>query len=171
LIRKDELKRFIKERRIEESILPSIEFTRNRSAVSDVLGEILMTTIAVIIISSIAVFIFSYDGAADVPRIQVREWMDAQKDTIYLEHSGGEFIDTESFEIVVNVNGTRHVYRSPQISANLNKSSWELGDRIEIDTYSVWNVDIKEEDEINVYLIDKPSNKVFQNLRLSTEEL
>jgi len=51
------------------------------------------------------------------------------------------------------------------------KTSWELGDRIEINTYSEWTRDIKEEDEVNIYLIDKPSKKVFQNLRLSTGEI
>lgn len=150
--------------------MPKIkQFMKNRSAVSDVVGEVLMTTIAVIIISSIAVFIFSYDGAADVPRTQVKEWMDAQKDMIYLEHSGGEFIDTDALEIVVNINGSRYVYSSPRIYANLeNKSIWQLGDSININTSSEWGANITNESEINVYLIDKPSKKVFQNLRLST---
>lgn len=150
--------------------MPNIkEFMKNRSAVSDVVGEVLMTTIAVLLISSIAVFIFSYDGAADVPRAQVREWMDTQNNIIYLEHSGGEFIDTEDLEIVVNVNGTRYVYNSSQIYTNLGKNSWELGDRIEIDTYSKWNLDIEDKHEVNVYLIDIPSKEAFQNLQLSTE--
>lgn len=167
------LKDLSNKRGIEESVLPNIkELIKSRSAVSDVVGEMLMTTIAVILISSIAVFIFSYDGAADVPRAQVKGWMNAQTDTIYLEHGGGEFIDTEALEIAVNINGDRYTYSSPQIYANLgNKNSWELGDRIEIDTYSAWTRDIKEEDEVNVYLIDKPSKKVFQNLRLSTGEI
>ncbi|KKG16275.1 hypothetical protein EO98_12030 [Methanosarcina sp. 2.H.T.1A.6] len=140
----------------------------NSSAVSDVLGEVLMTTIAVILLSSIAVSIFSYDGPADVPHTQVKEWMDAQADTIYLEHNGGEFIDTESLEIAVNINGSRHTYNSSQIYANLgNRSIWELGDEIEINTSGEWGVDIKEGDEINVYLIDTPSKEVIQNLQLS----
>ncbi|AKB30877.1 hypothetical protein MSSIH_0187 [Methanosarcina siciliae HI350] len=152
--------------------MPGIkELMKKCTAVSDVVGEVLMTTIAVIFISSIAVFIFSYDGAADVPHTHVKEWTDSRIDTIYLEHNGGEFIETEALEIAININGNRYTYSSPQIYANLgNKSSWELGDRIEINTDSEWNVDIKDEDEINVYLIDRPSRKVFQNLRLSTKE-
>lgn len=131
-----------------------------------------MTTIAVILLSSIAVFIFSYDGPADIPRTQVNEWMDvSNNDTIYLENSGGEFIDIEALEIVVNVNGNRYNYSSSNISKNLdNKNSWELGDRIEINTSSAWNFHIEEEDEVDIYLIDKPSKKVFQRLQLSTGE-
>ena len=140
----------------------------NSAAVSDVLGEVLMTTIAVLLLSSIAVFIFSYEGPANVPRTQVKEWMDTQTDTIYLEHSGGEFIETESLEIVANINDNRYTYSSPQIYANLgNRSTWELGDTIEIDTKAEWGVDIVEGDEVNVYLIDTPSKEVIQKLQLS----
>jgi FlaG/FlaF family flagellin (archaellin) len=152
--------------------LPDVKkLIKNSSAVSDVLGEMLMTTIAVILLSSIAVSIFSYGGPADVPHIQVKEWMDTQTDTIYMEHSGGEFIDTDSLEILVNINNNRHTYSSSQIYTNLgNRSIWELGDTIEIDTWGEWGVDIKEGDEISVYLIDTPSKEIIQNLKLSSED-
>ena len=145
---------------------------KNSSAVSDVMGEVLMTTISVIMLSSIAFFVFSYDGAADVPHTQVKGWMNAQNDTIFLENSGGEFIDTESFEIAVNINEHRSIYSSSQIYANLgNRNLWELGDTIEINTSGEWGVDIKEGDEINVYLIDIPSKEIIQNLKISSEYL
>ncbi len=152
--------------------MPEIKkFFKNSSAVSDVLGEILMTTVAVILIGSIAVSIFSYGGPDDSPHTQVNEWIDAETDKIYLENSGGEFINTENLEIVVNVNGNRYTYSSSNISENLgNKNNWELGDRIEINTLSEWNLHIEEEDEVDMYLIDKPSKKVFQKLQLSAGE-
>lgn len=152
--------------------MPEIKkFFKNSIAVSDVLGEILMTTVAVILIGSIAVSIFSYGGPDDIPRTQVNEWIDAETDKIYLENSGGEFINTENLEIVINVNGNRYTYSSSNISGNLgNKNNWELGDRIEINTSSEWNLHIEEEDEVDMYLIDKPSKKVFQKLQLSAGE-
>jgi hypothetical protein len=117
------------------------------------------------------VSIFSYGGPDDNPHTQVNEWIDVETDTIHLENSGGEFIDTGDLEIVVNVNGIRYTYSSSNISENLgNKNSWELGDRIEINTSSEWNLQIEEEDEVDMYLIDKRSKKVFQKLRLSTGE-
>lgn len=147
------------------------KFIKNSSAVSDVLGEILMTTVAVILLSTVAVSIFSYGVPADVPRTQVNEWIDVENDIIYLENSGGEFIDVESLEIVVNVNGVRYNYSSPEIYANLeNKNSWELGDRIKINTSSKWSLDLEKGAEVDIYLIDKPSKRVFQKLRLSTEK-
>ena len=152
--------------------MPEIKkLIKNSSAVSDVLGEILMTTVAVILISSIAVSIFSYGGPDDIPHTQVNEWIDVGTDTIYLENSGGEFIDIGDLEIVLNVNGSRYTYSSSNISENLgNKNSWELGDRIEINTSSAWTLHIEEDDEVDMYLIDKSSKNVFQKLQLSTGE-
>lgn len=144
---------------------------RNDCAVSEVMGEVLLTTIAVLLVSSIGIFISTYDGAVDVPHTQVKEWMDDKTDTIYLEHSGGEFLKTEDFEIVTSINGTRHVYNSSEIYANLNNSnSWGLGQTIEINTSSKWGIDIKDENEIKVFLIDKPSKQVIQQLILSSGE-
>ncbi len=147
------------------------KLVKDSYAVSEVMGEVLLTTIAVLLVSSIAIFISTYDGAVDVPHTQVKEWMNEQNDTIYLEHSGGEFLKTGAFEIVASINGERYVYSSDEIYANLNNSSsWGLGETIEIDTSSEWGLDIKDEDEIRVFLIDKPSKQVIQQLILSSGE-
>ena len=144
---------------------------KNQKAVSEVVGEVLLTTIAVLLVSSIGIFIATYDGATDIPHTQVREWMNAGKDTIYLEHSGGEFLGTESFEIAVNINGTRYSYPSARIYSNLNNSStWQLGDRIEINTSSEWGVNITDGDEIKVFLIDTPSKQTIQYLTVSSKQ-
>ncbi len=132
------------------------------------MGEILLTTIAVLLVTTIAVSIFSFEVVDDVPRVQVKEWANVQADTIYLKHSGGEFIETEAFEIVVNINGDRYVYSSSDINTNLGRNVWELGDTIEIDTYNEWGIGITEGDEITVFLVDIPSKKVIQNLELSS---
>ena len=144
---------------------------KNRSAVSEVMGEVLLTTIAVLLVSFIAIYISTYDGATDIPHTQVKEWMDTGSNMIYLEHSGGEFLETEALEIAASINGERHVYTSSQIYANLgNQSSWQLGDTIGIDTNSTWGTDIKDSDEVKVFLIDKPSRQVIQYLTLSLGE-
>ncbi len=132
------------------------------------MGEVLLTTIAVLLVSFIAIFISTYDGATDIPHTQVKEWMDADANKIYLEHSGGEFLETDALEIAASINGERYVYNSSEIYANLgNKSSWQLGDIIEIDTGSAWERSITDEDEVKVFLIDKPSRQVIQFLTMS----
>ncbi|WP_440954184.1 type IV pilin N-terminal domain-containing protein [Methanosarcina sp. Mfa9] len=153
-------------------LLPDLKkIIRNRSAVSEVMGEVLLTTIAVLLVSFIAIFISTYDGATDIPHTQVKEWMDADADKIYLEHSGGEFLETDALEIAASINGERYVYNSSEIYTNLgNKSSWQLGDIIEIDTDSAWERGITNEDEVKVFLIDKTSRQVIQFLTLSLGE-
>jgi len=144
------------------------KFIENRKAVSEVVGEVLLTSIAVLLVSFIASFIFAYDGPADVPHTQVREWMDAETDIIYLEHSGGEFLKTENLEIAVNINRQKYTYPSASIYSYLNKNNWQLGDRIEINTSREWEVDIKNEDEIKVFLVDIPTRQVIQYLTVSS---
>jgi len=145
---------------------------KNNCAVSEVMGEVLLTTIAVLLVSSIAIFVSTYDGAVDVPHTQVKEWMNEKNDRIYLEHSGGEFLKTEDFEVVASINGTRYVYTSDEIYANLNNSSsWGLGQTIEINTSSKWGIDIKDENEIKVFLIDIPTKQVIQQLTVSSGEI
>ncbi|WP_269850041.1 type IV pilin N-terminal domain-containing protein [Methanosarcina horonobensis] len=68
-------------------------FMKNQKAVSEVVGEVLLTTIAVLLVSSIGIFIATYDGATDIPHTQVREWMNAGKDTIYLNTAEGNFLE------------------------------------------------------------------------------
>lgn len=144
---------------------------KNNCAVSEVMGEVLLTTIAVLLVSSIGIFVATYNGATDVPHTQVKEWMNEQTDTIYLEHSGGEFLKTEAFEIVASINGTRYVYSSNDVCANLNNSSnWGLGQTIEINTSSKWGRDITDKDEIKVFLIDTPTKQVIQQLTVSSGE-
>jgi len=152
--------------------LPDLKkLIENRSAVSEVMGEILMTTIAILLVSVISIFIFTYDGADDVPHTQVKEWIDADTDKIYLEHGGGKFLETEAFEIVATINGERYVYTSSKIYAELgNQSSWQLGDTIEIDASDEWGIDIRDEDSVKVFLIDKTSRQVIQYLTLSLGE-
>jgi FlaG/FlaF family flagellin (archaellin) len=143
---------------------------RNSDAVSEVMGEVLLTSIAVLLVSSIGIFISTYDGATDIPHTQVKEWMNQGTDIIYLEHSGGEFLETEAFEIAVNINGTKYIYPPASIYSDLNRSNWQLGDRIEINTSSNWGVDIKDEDEIKVFLIDTTSKQTIQYLTISSGE-
>lgn len=145
---------------------------KNNCAVSEVMGEVLLTAIAVLLVSSIGIFISTYDGAVDVPHTQVKGCMDEQNHTIYLEHSGGEFLKTEDFEAAVSINGTRYVYTSDNITENLKNSSiWGLGQKIEINMSSKWGINITDKDEIKVFLIDIPTKQVIQQLTVSSGEI
>ncbi len=82
----------------------------NEVAVSEMIGVVLLVGIVVIMISAIGAYVFSLDGPNDVPHTRIQEWLDKSTDTIYLKHSGGEFLYTENCEIVLNYNGEKYVY-------------------------------------------------------------
>ncbi|MCQ1534703.1 type IV pilin [Methanosarcina sp. KYL-1] len=139
-------------------------------AVSETLGVVLLIGIAVILISAEGAFIFAREGPDDLPHTSLREWMDTSEDVIYLKHCGGEAIKTDELEIIANINGEKYVYTSPEIHEELgNKSFWDLGEVLAIDARSEWGLDLKDYHNINLYLIDTPTEELVQKVTLTTD--
>ena len=146
------------------------KITSDEQAVSEVMGQVLLVSIVVIMLGLLSVFVFSQEGPVDIPHTDIQEIMDTSTDTIYMKHGGGEPIRTEDAEIIVNINGKKYVYTSSQIYKSLgNRSVWEVGDTIEINTMSTWKVNLKNSDEVELFLVDTPSNELIQKSRLTTE--
>ena len=147
-----------------------IKITSNEQAVSEVLGQVLLVGIVVIMLSVLGVFVSSQDGPADVPHTDVQEIMETSTDTIYLKHNGGEPISPEDAEIIVNINGKKYVFTSLQIYESLGNSNvWEVGDTIEINTMKSWGVTLNNNDEVELFLVDTPSNELIQKSTLTTK--
>ncbi|KKG11439.1 type IV pilin N-terminal domain-containing protein [Methanosarcina sp. 2.H.A.1B.4] len=145
------------------------KITSDEQAVSEVMGVVLLVGIVVIMLSVLGVSVFAQDGPDDVPHTNVQEIMDISTDTIYLKHNGGEPISTEDAEIIVNINGRKYEYNSSQIYENLGNSSvWKIGDTIEINTMSTWTVNLQNNDRVELFLVDTPSNELIQKSRLTT---
>jgi FlaG/FlaF family flagellin (archaellin) len=146
------------------------KITSNEKAVSEVLGQVLLVGIVVIMLSLLGVFFFSQEGPADVPHTDVQQIMDTSNDTIYLKHNGGEPISSRDAEIIVNINGKKYVYTPSQIYESLgNTNVWKVGDTIEINTMNTWTVDLKNDDEVELYLVDIPSKELIQKSSLTTK--
>jgi len=142
----------------------------NEQAVSEVMGQVLLVGIVVIMLSVLGVFVYSQDGPADVPHTDVQEIMETSTDTIYLKHNGGEPISSRDAEIIVNINGKKYVFTSPQIYESLGNSNvWEVGDTIEINTMKSWGVTLNNNDEVELFLVDTPSNELIQKSTLTTK--
>lgn len=144
--------------------------TTKDAAVSEVMGVALLTGIVIIMLSVLGTSIFSMDGPEDVPHTKIQEIMDISTDTIYLKNSGGEPISTEDFRIIVNINGRKYEFNSSQIYENLGNSSvWKMGDIIEINSRDAWGVDLENNDKVELFLIDTPSNELIQKSTLTCE--
>nr|WP_321498734.1 type IV pilin [uncultured Methanolobus sp.] len=144
---------------------------RDESAVSEIIGEILLTAIAVLAFSVIAVFVFSYLESETAVHADVDGWVDVDSDTIYLRHSGGENIDLDKVEIVLNLNGTRRDVSSSQLKQITGSNSWHLGQTIAIDTDVLWNTTINEDDYVGMVLLQTDSNTVIESGSLLGEEI
>lgn len=142
---------------------------KKENAVSEVMGVALLLGIVVIMLSFEGAFIFSRSGPDDLPHASLQEWMDTSDDEICLKHCTGEPIKIEELEIVASINDKRYVYNSSKAYKESEDGYWETGETLEINTSSEWGVDIKDYDEVNLYLIDTPTKELIQKSRLTTD--
>lgn len=148
-----------------------MEIFHDENAVSEIIGEVLLTAIAVLAFSVIAVFVFSYLHADNVVHADVDGWVDVNSDTVYLRHSGGENIDLNKVKIILNLNGTRRDMSSSQLKQITGDNSWHLGQTIAIDTDVLWNTTINENDYVGMILLQTDSNTIIESGSLLGEEI
>lgn len=135
----------------------------NTDAVSEIIGEILLTGIAVIAFSIIAVFLLSPQESIEKPTIDVDGWVDSDIDTIWIRHVGGERIKTDNIKIYVDINNDRFEINPQQLSAMHSEPLWQLGDTIGLDASTLWGKDIVDTDQIYVVIVHVPSNTVLKS--------
>ncbi|RXG34372.1 LamG-like jellyroll fold domain-containing protein [Methanohalophilus sp. WG1-DM] len=136
------------------------DFAKKDDAVIEVFSEILLTGIIVLAIAAVAAFVLSSLDGPDNVRVDIDHWADKDTDTLYFRHSGGETVDVEDLELVVNVNGSYETLTSEQIRANYDSDEWALGDVIEINTSTQFNYDITD-DRVPTKLVHTASSLVI----------
>lgn len=146
------------------------DFAGKENAVSEIMGVALLLGIVVIMISFEGAFVFSRSEPDDLPHAKLQEWMDTSENKIYLKHCTGEPIKTEELQIAVNINGKKYVCNSSEAYAGAGDNGyWELGEMLEINTSREWGLDIKDYDEIDLYIIDTPTKEPIQKTKLTTD--
>lgn len=135
----------------------------NCDAVSEIIGEILLTGIAVIAFSVIAVFLLSPDGSIDKPALDIDGWVDCNSDIIYIRHVGGERVQAGDIKIFVDINNDRFEINPSQLTTLYTRNSWELGDTINLDTSFLWGKNITDTDQIYVVMVHVPSNTIMKS--------
>ena len=145
------------------------EIKENCDAISGIIGEVLLTGIIVIMLSSVAVALYSIEEPVNTPHASVEELVDASSSTIYLKHVGGEPIPVEDMKISININGESYVYSPDDISENMaGKKMWEIADVIEIDTDEEWSIGIENENDVTVKIIEMASKEVLPKYRITS---
>ncbi len=126
----------------------------------------LLVSIAVIMLSMLATLLFSLDKPVDCPHVAVEKWARAPTDNIYIRHCGGDVIDVEDLKIIVFIDDSRYICSPEDVYSNLNKSFWELGDVITINTNDEWSVNLGSGDSVSLYLVDMDSKQVFRKVEV-----
>lgn len=135
----------------------------NCEAVSEIIGEILLTGIAVIAFSVIAVFLLSPQGSIEKPALDIDGWVDSNTDTIWFRHMGGERVQADNIRIFVDINTDRYEINPQQFTTLYTKPLWELGDTIGLDASTLWGRDIINTDQIYVVMVHVPSNTILKS--------
>jgi len=142
-------------------------------AVSEVIGQVLMISIVVLALSSVALTVFSEGGTMDpphTPHANLQENIDRPKDIVKIFHDGGEAIDLEDIKIILEVDGQQVGFNMSefQVFGPDNQLSsddvFELRDCIVIDTSS--KIDITDADAIDLYFVHTASSQVIQKTML-----
>ena len=146
-------------------------FTKDCDAISEIIGELMMITIAVIAFGLLVVIVFSYKGPVDRPHADIDGWVDAGTDRVYFRHGGGELIDVEDLKILLNLNGTSVELSPADLASIYGKPGWGLGDTIEINTSDKWGITIGKDDYVGATIVHTGAGLVIQTGTLLGEEV
>ena len=146
-------------------------FTKDCDAISEIIGELMMITIAVVAFGLLAVIVLSYTGPADSPHADIDGWVNAGADTVYFRHGGGELIDVKDLRIILNLNGTSVELSPADLALIYGNPGWGLGDTIEINTSDEWGITIGEDDYVGATIVHTGAGVVIQTGMLLGEEV
>lgn len=144
------------------------KFIKSSDAVSEILGEVLLTGIVIFFFGALSTYTLFSDRPDYVPHAEIQISMDETSGTIYLKHIGGEAINPEELEIIIIANDTEFVLSPENISAKLGSNLWEMGEKpIEINLKGLNKGEVpsfKNGGSIDLFLIYMPSSQVIQKI-------
>ncbi len=144
-------------------------FVEDCHAVSEVIGELLMTAIAVFAFAMLAVVLLSYQGTT-MPHVDIDSWVDVDDDIINVRHSGGDMVETGNIQIILNLNGTQRVLTPNNVSTIFGMTTWRLGDIIAINTSQMWNIKINSSDYLYATVVHTGHDIILQSGMLLGDE-
>ena len=125
----------------------------NNSAVSEVLGTVLVLAISVVILTSVYIAAFSLPSPNKAPVVNV-VGMTANEKDIIISHQGGDDISLDSI-VVLSIGGKEIKYEIGDLldPKDAEDGFWNIGEEL------VYNHDIRNL-QVEVKIIDKNSNSV-----------
>ncbi len=138
---------------------------KGREGVSEIIGTVLLLAIAVIIFSSLIVYVLSMDSSPSAPSVHMVGSMD-DNTMATVENRGGDSIPLEELRVVIKKGDNQsHTLEGSALSAVFHDSNdngrWDVGDYIELDCTSMFGEVARW--QISVAIIDKPSNSIIMS--------
>ena len=146
----------------------SKKFIHNECAVSEVLGEVLLTLVIIIVMTSIGTFVLSESKPSEVPHVDFYEQLDPFNDTIVLFNNGGKPVPIKEFKLVLQSDSTEYVINGEELSSKLTEQCgdngyWDLGEYISINVSEMCSFDLENRyEDLNIFFIHTPSKQVIQ---------
>jgi len=126
---------------------------QDETAVSEIIGEILMIAVVVVAFGVISTFVYTYlQGPDNPPEVDVTGIADDTRDTIYLKHSGGEWVGADELKVILRINDTTYQYNYT--------GEFRLGDVIMINVSEEYGIDLKRGEEATILLIHTPTGEM-----------
>jgi FlaG/FlaF family flagellin (archaellin) len=143
-------------------------FSSDISAVSELVGDMLMTAIAVLAFSVIAVSLFSYADSREVVYADIQGWVSPDSDTVHLRHAGGQTIDVPDTRILLNINGTVRELPPSGLAGLKGSSTWQPGETISMNVSGLWGDEITPVTSISATIVDMNTNLVIMSGNLAS---
>ncbi|MDD5777993.1 MAG: NosD domain-containing protein [Candidatus Thermoplasmatota archaeon] len=144
----------------------NIKKFKGREGVSEVLGTVLLLGVAVIIFSSLIIYVLSStDVSPSAPDVHFVGSIDASQ-YVVVEHRGGESIPIEDLNVILwKGDEEREPFESTKLigifyDTNTN-GRWDIGDYIKINCTQYFGQISRW--QISIAIIDKPSNSVVMS--------
>lgn len=144
----------------------NIKKFKGREGVSEVIGTVLLLAIAVIIFSSLIVYVLSStDVSPSAPDVHFVGSIDASQYAI-VEHRGGESIPIEDVKVILWKGEEESASFEGQALSDIlqdtnDNGRWDIGDYIEINCTEYFGQISRW--QISMAIIDKPSNSVVMS--------
>jgi len=138
---------------------------KGKEGVSEIIGTVLLLAIAVIIFSSLIVYVLSMDTSPSAPSVHMVGSMDDNA-IATVENRGGDSIPIEDIRVVVKKGDNQsHTLEGSALSAVFHDANdngrWDVGDYIELDCTSMFGEVARW--RISVAIIDRPSNSIIMS--------
>ncbi len=140
-----------------------VKLSKNKNAVSEVLGTVLLLGISVALFSAVYVSFFSVDVEEPSPSVDMVAYI--SDTTLYLDHRGGDSIGVNA-EIILSDedDNSRVLTAEPYINQVKNNDKWNIGERAQFDLEDLsvgFNFDFDRWENLTVHVRDKDTKSTI----------